>query len=307
MKSALLGLFFLVSFYSNSQTATGYWYGNANVKLRNSYNNYLVELVLDQTGNNVKGILNYYFRNTYRSFQVSGSYNPHTRIIYFANIPISYFGSYHQSEVDCPMDFQGSLRVSRAGSNIQGSFIAKPMYKYTCPEIAFNLKMNNEEMNRDSILREIRSLKETYQVWRPSEADTLVAAVIQNRRITNYVVANQYKERANEIAQELIVEKDTIGIDFYDNGEIDGDSISVFVNNQLIASNQKLGIRSIHFDLSFDANNPIQEISMFADNMGSIPPNTALMVVTDGEKRYEVRLSSSFEKNATVRLRKKEF
>ena len=44
---------------------------------------------------------------------------------------------------------------------------------------------------------------------------------------------------------------------------------------------------------------------MFADNLGSIPPNTALMIIDDGKKKYEIRLSSSLEKNATIRIKKK--
>jgi hypothetical protein len=44
---------------------------------------------------------------------------------------------------------------------------------------------------------------------------------------------------------------------------------------------------------------------MFADNLGSIPPNTALMIVDDGKKRYEVRITSTLEKSATIRLKKK--
>ena len=305
MKIIPVLLFLFLSFHSHAQSPTGYWYGNANVKLSNSYSNYLVELIIDQDGNNVKGVLNYYFKNTYRTFQVRGSYNPHTRLIYFKNIPISYFGSLHNQEVDCDMDLNAYFRVAQGGSVLSGSFVSKPQYKYTCPEIRFNLKMSDEKMNKDSVLKAIRSLKENYQVWRPSEADTLIAATIQPRGVVNYVVNNQYKERKNELAQELIVNNDTITVDFYDNGEIDGDSISVFVNNLLIAANQKLSLRSIHFDLPVDSTRPIYEISMFANNLGAIPPNTALMVVTDGEKRYEVRLTSSFETNAMVRLRRR--
>ncbi|MBL0129845.1 MAG: hypothetical protein IPP43_00920 [Chitinophagaceae bacterium] len=44
---------------------------------------------------------------------------------------------------------------------------------------------------------------------------------------------------------------------------------------------------------------------MFAENLGLIPPNTALMVMHDGKKRYEIRLSSSLEKNATIRIKRK--
>ena len=41
---------------------------------------------------------------------------------------------------------------------------------------------------------------------------------------------------------------------------------------------------------------------MYAENLGEIPPNTALMVVTDGENRYEVRISSDLEKSGVIRF-----
>jgi len=44
---------------------------------------------------------------------------------------------------------------------------------------------------------------------------------------------------------------------------------------------------------------------MFADNLGTIPPNTALMIIDDGKKRYDIRLSSSLSKNATVKIKRK--
>jgi hypothetical protein len=42
------------------------------------------------------------------------------------------------------------------------------------------------------------------------------------------------------------------------------------------------------------------ELTMFAENLGSIPPNTALMIVNDGDKRYEVRITSDTQKNGTI-------
>jgi putative heme iron utilization protein len=44
---------------------------------------------------------------------------------------------------------------------------------------------------------------------------------------------------------------------------------------------------------------------MFAENLGRIPPNTALMVITDGKNRYQVFLSSSLTENATIQLKRK--
>ena len=299
----IAGLLFTVQLFS--QSPTGYWYGAANVKLRNTYSNYLVELILEQDHNNVKGVLNYFFKNTYRSIPVRGTYNSTTRLVYISNIPVSYYGSYYNREVDCAMNFAATLRVSQVNSVLKGSFLSKPEYKYTCPEILFTLTLNTDFVKQDSVKQAIKMLRETYQVWRPGEEDTIAAVKIQPRSVVNYVVSNQYKEREKEIARELTVESDSIKVDFYDNGEIDGDSISVFLNDKLIAFNRILTTRSVHFDIPLDPTKEINEITMFADNLGSIPPNTALMVVNDGKKRYELRLTSNFEKNATIRIKRK--
>ena len=75
MKKPFLFIALLFALQVFSQSPSGYWYGAANVKLRNTYSNYLVELILEQDKNNVKGVLNYFFRNTYRSIPVRGTYN----------------------------------------------------------------------------------------------------------------------------------------------------------------------------------------------------------------------------------------
>jgi hypothetical protein len=265
----------------------------------------MIELIIEQDKNNIKGVLNYFFKNTYRSIPVRGTYNANTRLLYISNIPVSYYGSFFNQEVDCAMNLAATFRVSQVNSVLKGSFLSKPEYKYTCPEILFNLHLNSDPLKRDSIMHAIKVLKETYQVWRPTERDTIAAVTIQPRNVINYVVSNQFKQREKVVAEELVVENDSVYVDFYDNGEIDGDSISVFLNDKLIAFNRILSARSVHFEIPLDLAKEINEITMFADNLGSIPPNTALMVVNDGKKRYEVRLTSNFEKSATIRLKRK--
>ena len=61
---------------------------------------------------------------------------------------------------------------------------------------------------------------------------------------------NQFKERENVLIQEIEVDSDSLKVDFYDNGEMDGDSISVFFNQQLMAFSQKLSTRSLHFNIN---------------------------------------------------------
>jgi len=305
MKKALTALFILLSCCSFSQTVSGYWYGNANVKSRNSTNNYLVELVITQNKTQVKGIINYYFKNTFRSLTVNGSYNSMTRQLILFNIPVTYHGSLATMEVDCIMNLAAKLRISKEDQRLVGFFQGKQDHRYVCADINFVLKKEADISKRDSILAAIRQYKEEYQVWRPSATDTLGSVNIVQRKVVNYVIEDQFKERQNEVVDEITVNSDSLQVDFYDNGEVDGDSISVFFNNQLLAFNRKISTRAIHFNLGLDTTKEVNELTMFADNLGAIPPNTALMVVYDGKKRHEIRLSSNFEKNATIRIRQK--
>jgi len=305
MKKLLLVAALIVSLQATSQSVFGYWYGFANVQTKGSANNYLMEMILQPEKGHVKGVLNYYFKNTYRSLQVKGNYDPKTRQLSLYNVPITFHGSGSTMEVDCIMNLRATLRVAQAESVMKGSFTGGPEYKYTCPDINFSFSLNTDASKKDSVLKAIREYKETHQVWTPSEADTIHAVNVIQRKVVNYVVEKEYKERENIVANEIEVNSDSLSVDFYDNGEVDGDSISVFFNNQLLAFSQKLTTRAIHFDIVIDTTKEVNEITMFANNLGSIPPNTALMIVSDGTQQKEIRLSSNLEKNAILRIKRK--
>jgi hypothetical protein len=305
MRKSIAIVLLLLSLQSRSQSVFGYWYGYANVKSNSSANNYLVELVLQPEKGFVKGVLNYYFKNTYRSLSVKGNYDAATRRLSLYDVPVVYHGSISNFEVDCMMTMQATLRVAQAGSSLVGAFKGLPDYQYTCPDLMLNLTFNADISKKDSVLKAISEFKENYQVWVPTATDTAVAVNVTPRKLVNYVTENEYTKRENVIINEIEVESDSIQVDVYDNGEIDGDIISVFYNKQLILNNQKLTHKSIHIGLKLDPNLANNEISMFAENLGLIPPNTALMVIIDGKNRHEVRVSSNLEKNATIRIRKK--
>lgn len=305
MKKLLLSLLLFITLSTSGQTVFGYWYGYANVKTTSSANNYLVELILQPEKNYVKGVLNYYFKNTFRSLQVKGNYNAASRQLNLYDVPVTYYGSRANMEVDCMMNLRATLRVAKAGSNLSGGFVSLPEYRLMCADINFNLELNADASKQDSVLKALREYKESYQVWKPSAFDTLVPETIIQRKVVNYVVEREFTERENVVAEEIEVESDSLKVDFYDNGEVDGDSISVFFNKQLMAFNRKLSTRAVHFDIVLDSAKQINELSMFADNLGAIPPNTALMMISDGKNRFEVRLSSNLEKNGTVRIKRK--
>jgi hypothetical protein len=102
--------------------------------------------------------------------------------------------------------------------------------------------------------------------------------------------------------KEIKVDTGIIKLAFYDNAQIDGDIISVLLNNKPLASNQKLTSRPILMEIKVDLENPEQEITMVAENLGDIPPNTALLIITAGKKRYQLYLTSTEKKNAQVRF-----
>ena len=305
MKKVFLIFLLLVSLQSSAQTVFGYWYGFANVKTNSSANNYLVEMVLQPEKNYVKAILNYYFKNTFRSIQVKGNYNPATRMLSLYDVPVVYHGSISTFEVDCSMNLQATLMVSKEGSYLKGLFRGLPEYKNTCPDIAFNFKNDADASKKDSVIKAMKEYKELVQVWTPTPEDTVVAVTVTPRKVINYVTEREYTERENVIVTEIEVESDSLQVSIYDNGEIDGDMISLFYNKQLVLNNQKLTHKSIKIDITLDSTKLANEISMFAENLGLIPPNTALVVVNDGKNKFELRLSSSLEKNATIRIKRK--
>ena len=111
------------------------------------------------------------------------------------------------------------------------------------------------------------------------------------------------RTRENALAQTITVNTEQVTIKLYDNGEIDDDTISVFVDKQLMLSHKRLSTSPIVLTLDFDASDTEHEVVMVAENLGRIPPNTSLMVITAGDKRYQVQITSTEQKNALVRFK----
>ncbi len=107
-------------------------------------------------------------------------------------------------------------------------------------------------------------------------------------------------ERENNLVKTIQTDEELIQIDLYDNGTIDHDSISLFHNNKQVIKNGGLSYTPIILKIKCTKDEHRHELIMVAENLGEIPPNTALMVITAGKKRYEVFLTSTEEKNAKV-------
>ncbi len=135
------------------------------------------------------------------------------------------------------------------------------------------------------------------------EIDTLCA--LENKRpIKNF--AMPLEQRTNELVKQIIVDNDSINISLYDNGDIDGDSVTLIYKDSIITTHQRLSEKAVSFKLKIERGNTRNELIMYAENLGTIPPNTALMVITDGTKRYEINVSSSKDRNGVVAFKLRE-
>lgn len=110
-------------------------------------------------------------------------------------------------------------------------------------------------------------------------------------------------KRTNELVRTLVVNDPDITVKIYDNGEIDGDTISVYLDKKLVLASKGLTASPLIIKFKIDDDNSDHELVMVAENLGRIPPNTSLMIVESGDKRYEVRITSTEQKNAVVRFK----
>ena len=119
---------------------------------------------------------------------------------------------------------------------------------------------------------------------------------------TGPITLSRIKESAFKEIPEVVVDTGTIRLDFYDNATIDGDSITVMVNKDVVVSHQLLSAKPVTTYVTVDLSNTFFEIEMVAENEGSIPPNTALLIITAGNKKYQLFLSSTKTKSAMIRI-----
>jgi hypothetical protein len=113
----------------------------------------------------------------------------------------------------------------------------------------------------------------------------------------------QTRSRENEMIKTFTVNSEEITIKLYDNGEIDNDTVSVYLDDRVVVSNKRLSSSPIILNVKLDLTSPEHTVIMVAENLGRIPPNTALMVILDGENRHQVNITSTEQKNAMVRFR----
>lgn len=330
----LIFLFSLITGTLFGQSVKGSWYGVGHIQMEGNSENYLSELILKQEGNSIKGEFNYYFRDSLFKNKISGSYNSKTRLIILKQFPIIYYRSISTKKA-VMVDVMGTfeLRVAKTGALINGSLTSASERTLLMPVINYRLikdtvaTVKNNTVTKKNhpvpvaitnvtdnkvVVKSVTNPINRIQKPLVTTATIIPIDTVKNPKTEAVVVApiaklteEAFVARKKDYAKIIELENSTIKLEVYDNGTIDFDSVSLLLNGKLILPKTMLTHHSVKLTIDLDESLEFNELGMFAENLGLIPPNTAALIIHDGKKKYEVTLNSDFTKNAIIKLKTK--
>lgn len=267
----------LLSFLQvHAQDISGKWVGNYSFNLISSKPDKLVVEIYVHNDSMVSGTSHlYHGKDKYEHYTISGVYHKADSTIYLKE------------------DSTIGLQLEFGATNALGNYSMK--LKVTDTMMYFNVKWkeNNEGLGLMNC-----------KVWLAKP----LPRKPQDKKDTTEV-KDEKLNRAVSV-QKLIeiddAEKDSIKIMLVDNGQIDGDIVSVYMNDSVLLGNQHLTAKSHVLWVSVSKDMPSCRIAMIAESQGSIPPCTARMTIITKKKFYDVDLSSDAKSSGTVQLFLKE-
>jgi hypothetical protein len=320
-------LFVLYGTSGRAQTITGAWKG----KIKNTR----LELKLIRSGDSLTGTSYYYeTKNNFRRYAIKGYFDPLTNEVIwwdemlitdkasgvFARIlapePLLSFADFNcPGEDKMLLEGTASLRDNKeiGKGPVQLQKIDIPVFNDEWDFVIENYTQGaNDPTIIDSVSHiafsftpPIETKKSLSSVSETSTTEVNKPVVVTEKKSAprmQQTVEEKFVARKKTLATVIPLAGDSIELRFYDNAEIDGDSIALFMNNTLVFKNIRLTDQAYTIKFSTSALENDNELVMVAENLGSIPPNTSLMVAIVGDKRYETRLQSSEGSSAMIRF-----
>jgi hypothetical protein len=254
----------------------GIWKGTLSQGPGGCYPNYFLELQISITGDRVTGkAYDYYDKAHFVKMNFTGRYNAQTHRMVLIEDRVL--------EAEIPVDCQPCVKTYDLNYTRKG----------TLEELTGDWKGVYSDKHLICPPGKIRLQR--------AAASDFPVDVEQSDTLAGIQSALHLQPREKEIVKTLTVKSSSIKLELYDNAEIDHDTVTVLVNNKVLLYRQMLTDRPLTVNFNAFANLPY-EVVMYADNLGDIPPNTALMMITSGDQKFEVFLSSTETRSATVRI-----
>jgi hypothetical protein len=140
----------------------------------------------------------------------------------------------------------------------------------------------------------------------PPAPPAVVAAEKKTPAPDTIKAAADLAKRETEVIQNVFFKSDSLVLKLYDHGVIDGDTVSVVLNGKVIAPRQRLTGKPVMsvIHITPELGDSLLLV-MYAESLGSIPPNTGVLVVQDGDDRYEIRFQGTKQKSSAILLTRK--
>ncbi len=330
----LLSSSFLTVFSLSAQSVTGVWKGKIN--------NTRVELKLVKSGDSLVGTAYYFSsKNAFKRYSVKGYFDPQTNeVIWWDEALIeeregrsllknnAHDPLLHVADFNCPGETEMRLDGNSNQRDDKDSDLM-PLHLQKEHGSQFNddwdwvIENYTLGANHPDIIDSINRLQgrpyfpeelavNTKPITAPGtkpapvpEPKPEIKPVPEAEKTPLTVPAlaeEKFRSRRNILQTVIPVTAATIELRFYDNAQVDGDSIALFLNDKLIFKNIRLTDKAYTIQLNASELQDDNELVMVAENLGSIPPNTSFMVAIVGDKRYEARLYANEKSSALIRL-----
>lgn len=288
----LLLMMYLCPTELSAQRFSGSYYGRGESRTGLQYNTYLTELIVKKKGTAITGEFNYYFGQHHYSVNISGKFWEATKTIELNPFKLISFFAQDSTAPDCLMDGSLTMYISGGDTVLYGQLTPLSSHRFGCPLITISLTKSVPEIVAKTLVATPAS-----KPTRSTEAAASALVPVENKPIPELF------KRTFDSSHVLEVSTDSITLHLYDNGRIDYDTVSVYFNRQPIVTKKLLGIQPIELFVVLKPG--FNEIALFAENLGEIPPNTALCIVYAGTERFDINLQSSLSTNGTIRIRNK--
>ncbi|MFX0556106.1 hypothetical protein ACOCEA_04880 [Maribacter sp. CXY002] len=117
------------------------------------------------------------------------------------------------------------------------------------------------------------------------------------------IVPDTFLDRENEILGTIELNSRDVTISVWDHGTIDGDIVSIYVNDEIVIAERELDGPGNKFTVSTTLEyEGYNYVLLYAHNEGSISPNTASMSIDDGISTREFILEANLLTNGAVDL-----
>jgi hypothetical protein len=307
---------------SNAQQITGIWSGKINRKR--------AEIKFVQKGDSITGTSYYYESGqNYLRYSIKGYFDAGNNSVVWWDDELLFDAGRSSRDVaflsvadfNCPGDGKMMLDGTTTPKENQvttGDILLTKIITTTFPDEwdfvidNFTIGTNDPEIIDSVETIASRPKRKPKQINEPKEApqEIIPAPIISHPDPATAIIEHTKKMeqsftvRKKVFTTEIPLEGDSLELRFFDNVQVDGDSISLFLNDKIIFTNIRLTEKAFVVKLPVKELNDSNELTMVAENLGAIPPNTAYMVAVVGDKRYEVNLSSTEETSGMIRLKK---